>query len=82
MYPSVGEGRKQADFDKFDAITRRYNAEYGAVLEKVRSELISYGELETALQGPNPKQALQQLLQRAEESEAGAVVVAGAEAEA
>jgi len=72
MYPSVGEGRKQVDFDKFDAITRRYNAEYGAVLEKVSRELISPDELETALRSSEPKLALNQLIQRVEESEAEA----------
>jgi hypothetical protein len=72
MYPSVGEGRKQVDFDKFDAITRRYNAEYGAVLEKVSRGLISPDELETALRSSEPKLALNQLIQRVEESEAEA----------
>ena len=70
MYPSVGEGRKQVDFDKFDAITRRYNAEYGAVLKKVSRGLISPDELETALRSSEPKLALNQLIQRVEESEA------------
>ena len=79
MYPG-NEGRRRVDFAKFDAITGRYNAEYGLGIEKVTQKLISHGELETALQGPNPKQALQQLLQRVEESEAGAAAVAEAEA--